>query len=290
MVKGAASGEGLGNQFLANIRECDSICHVVRCFDDDNITHVHGHINPLDDIAVIETELMLADLESLEKQKANFIKKARGGDNYAKKMLVIAEQASSLLEDGKPVRLLELSDDDMVYLKQLHMITAKKQIYVANISESDINKTDNPHIRALRQKCQAEKTKMIAISAAIESEIASLDHDEQDAFLQDLGLKETGLSQVIHAGYDLLGQMSYFTAGEKEARAWTIRKGSTAPQAAGVIHSDFERGFICAETISYDDYIACSGEQKARETGKLRQEGRQYIVQEGDIIHFRFNV
>lgn len=290
LVKGASAGEGLGNQFLGNIRECDAICHVVRCFDDKNITHVAGKTDPIDDCDTIETELMLADLESLERQKQGLVKRVRGNDKHAQKMLELAEQAISILEQGKAARHLPLDDEDKKLLKQLHLITSKRQIYIANIGENDIDTADNNYIQALKNKASDEQTPIVTISAAIEAEIAMLNDDEQQAFLEDLGLQETGLSQVIRAGYDLLQQMSFFTAGEKEARAWTVKRNSTAPQAAGVIHGDFERGFICAETIAYDDYIACNGEQGAREIGKLRQEGRSYIVQEGDIIHFRFNV
>lgn len=288
IVKGASSGEGLGNKFLANIRETNAILHVVRCFDDDDITHVSGKIDPISDIDVIETELMLADLESVENRITNIEKKAKSGDKQSIEILAVLQKVYEVLKSGRPAIETEVSDEQKTILKQLQLITTKPMMYICNVAESDVV-SGNEYTRQVTEK--ANGSPVVIISAAIEAEIAQLESiEDRLAFLQDLGLKETGLSRVIKQGYSLLGLLTYFTVGPKESRAWTITKGTKAPGAAGVIHSDFERGFICAETISWRDYLNCGGEQEAKKSGKLRLEGKEYVVQDGDVMHFRFNV
>jgi GTP-binding protein YchF len=291
LVRGASKGEGLGNQFLANIREVDAIIHVLRCFEDGDITHVEGSIDPVRDADVVETELMLADLESLEKRVVNAQKKAKGGDAESKEQLAVMEPALKALQDGKPARsvLPSLSPEAVKLFKRLQLMTGKPVLYVANVAEADAA-TGNAFSEKVAAKAKAEGTECVVIAAAIESEVAQLPADEQKAFLADLGLTEPGLNRIIRAGYKRLDLITFFTVGPKEARAWTVRHGAAAPEAAGVIHTDFERGFIKAETIDYASYVACKGESGAREAGKLRQEGKDYIVQDGDIFHFKFNV
>ncbi|MDX2219802.1 MAG: redox-regulated ATPase YchF [Burkholderiales bacterium] len=288
LVAGASKGEGLGNQFLANIRETDAIAHVVRCFDDPNVIHVAGKVDPLSDIAVIDTELALADMASAEKALHRHQKVARAGDKEAIKLVAILEPLLAHLNEGKPVRSMGLDADQMALIKPLCFITAKPILYVANVIEGGFE--NNPLLDKVKAHAAGEKAPVVAICAKIEAEIAELDGEDKLAFLQDLGLEEPGLDRLIRAAYALLGLETYFTAGEKEVRAWTIRKGSTAPQAAGVIHTDFEKGFIRAETIAYADYVALKGEQGAKEAGKMRLEGKEYIVKDGDVMHFRFNV
>ncbi|WP_138380284.1 redox-regulated ATPase YchF [Luteithermobacter gelatinilyticus] len=290
LVRGASKGEGLGNQFLANIREVDAIVHVLRCFEDDDITHVEGRVDPLADAETIETELMLADMESLEKRKDGLIRKVRGNDKEAKAVLEIVERALGTLQEGEPARKTPVdSDEERKLLKELQLLTTKPVLYVCNVDE-DGAAEGNALTRKVEEKAAREGAKMVTICAALEAEIAQLDdEEEQKAFLADLGLGETGLARVIRAGYELLDLITYFTVGPKEARAWTVRRNTPAPKAAGVIHTDFEKGFIRAETISYDDYIACNGEAGAKEAGKMRLEGKDYIVQDGDVMHFRFN-
>ncbi|WP_445680979.1 redox-regulated ATPase YchF [Radicibacter daui] len=292
LVRGASKGEGLGNQFLANIRETDAIVMVLRCFEDDNITHVEGSVDPIRDAEVITTELMIADLESLEKREQALIKRVRGNDIEAKETLALVARVLPLLRDGKPARVLlpELSPDERERFRQLQLLTSKPQLYVANVDE-DNAATGNALSAKVAELAKAEGAVSVIISAAIESEVAQLDDpEEKKEFLAGLGLDEPGLNKVIRAGYELLGLLTFFTVGPKEARAWTVRKGATAPEAAGAIHTDFQRGFIKAETIAYDDYVALGGESGARDGGKLRQEGKEYIVKDGDIFHFRFNV
>ena len=290
LVKGASTGEGLGNQFLGHIREVDAIVHVVRCFEDDNVTHVANRVDPIDDIETVETELMLADLESLEKRVDPLTKRIRGGDKEAKATLALAERVIAALRDGRPARAVELADGEAGLLRQLQLLTAKPVMYVCNVDE-DAAATGNELSEKVAARAAQEGAAAVVVSAAIEAEVAQLDDPAERAdFLESLGLEETGLARVIAAGYELLGLITFFTAGPKEARAWTIRKGTKAAQAAGTIHTDFERGFICAETIAYDDYVAAGGEQAAKEAGKMRQEGRDYRVQDGDVMLFRFNV
>lgn len=288
LVKGASKGEGLGNQFLANIREVDAIAYVLRCFENDDITHVEGRINPVADAEIVETELMLADLESLEKRLPALEKKAKGGDKEAKASITLIEHSLELLREGKPARLLDVDKEDQTLFKSLNLLTSKPILYVCNVEESACA-DGNDHTQAVADICEKENAGMVIISAAIEAELSQLDKDERMEFLSDLGLSEPGLNRLIRAGYDLLGLMTYFTCGPKESRAWTIRQDTKAPQAAGVIHTDFERGFICAETIAFDDYVELGGEAPAKEAGKMRQEGKEYIVKDGDIILFRFN-
>jgi GTP-binding protein YchF len=288
LVAGASKGEGLGNQFLANIRETDAIAHVVRCFDDENIVHVEGKVDPASDIAVINTELALADLESVEKQVQKAHKQAKGGDRDAKAILAVAEKLLPVLNDGKPVRSIELLPEDQMVIQSLHLLTAKPTLYIANVAEDGFE--DNPWLQTVVEIAADEGAEVVALCNAIESEIAELDDDEKAEFLEDLGLQEAGLNRVIRAGYALLGLHTYFTAGPKEVRAWTIPIGATAPQAAGKIHTDFEKGFIRAEVIAFDDYIALGGEQGAKDAGKWRLEGKDYLCKDGDVIHFRFNV
>jgi GTP-binding protein YchF len=290
LVRGASTGEGLGNQFLGNIREVDAIVHVLRCFVDDDVTHVEGRIDPLADAETVETELMLADLESLEKRVPAFIKKGQQGDKEAKAAASVLGQSLALLREGKPARLTEPKDEDEARIfAQAQLLTAKPVLYVCNVEETSAA-NGNPLSDAVAAKAASEGAKSVVVSAAIEAEIATMAPEDRAEFLSDLGLEETGLARVIRAGYDLLHLITFFTAGPKEARAWTVEKGAKAPQAAGVIHSDFERGFIRAETIAFTDFVALGGEAGARDAGKLRSEGKEYVVQDGDVLLFRFNV
>jgi len=291
LVRGASKGEGLGNQFLANIREVDAVIHVLRCFEDDDITHVEGRIDPVSDAATVETELMLADLESLERRVLQMRKRASAKDKEATTLLPMMERALELLQEGKPVRLLleTVSAEERIVLDQLNLLTSKPVLYVANVAESDAT-TGNEYTKAVSQMAEAQGASAIVISAAIEAEIAQLAEAESVEYLEALGLSEAGLDRLIRAGYDLLDLITYFTCGPKETRAWTITRGTKAPQAAGVIHSDFERGFIRALTIAYDDFITFGGEVAAKEAGRARDEGKEYVVQDGDVMHFRHNV
>ena len=290
LVRGASKGEGLGNQFLANIREVDAIAHVLRCFDDSEITHVDGSVDPLRDAATVETELMLADIDSLERRMAALVKKTRGGDADAKRDLAMMEKLFAGLSDGVPARRVAgLSDDETRRLPQMQLLSAKPVLYVCNVAESDAA-TGNDHSQAVAAYAEKDGAAHVVVSAAIEAEITQLDADDKAEFLAELGLNEAGLARLIRAGYGLLDLLTFFTAGPKEARAWTVAAGSSAPEAAGAIHTDFQRGFIRAETISFDDYIACKGESGARDAGKLRIEGADYKVVDGDVFHFRFNV
>jgi GTP-binding protein YchF len=288
LVAGASKGEGLGNKFLANIRETDAIAHVVRCFEDENVIHVANRIHPLEDIETINLELALSDLESCEKQLQRVQRSAKGGDKEAVAQKALLEKLIPHLSEGQPVRSLELSDDEQKVAKGFHLLTTKPTMYIANVSEEGFE--DNPHLDAVREFAANENAEVVAICNKLESEISELEDDERLEFLQDMGMEEPGLDRVIRAGYQLLGLQTYFTAGVKEVRAWTVKIGATAPQAAGVIHTDFEKGFIRAETISYDDFIEFKGEKGAKEAGKARLEGKDYIVKDGDVIHFRFNV
>ena len=288
LVKGASKGEGLGNQFLANIRETDAIAHVLRCFEDGDVTHVEGRVDPVEDAETIETELMLADLESIEKRLQNIVRKVRGGDKEAIQQERLMQQAKALLEEGKPARLLEVANEDLKAWKMLQLLTAKPVLYVCNVAEDEAA-TGNAQSARVAEMAEAQGAAHVVISAKIEEEIAQLDPEEAGMFLQELGLEEAGLDRMIRAGYELLQLETYFTAGPKEARAWTIPKGTHAPQAAGVIHGDFERGFIRAETIAYDDYVSHGGEQAAKDAGKMRVEGKSYVVKDGDVLHFLFN-
>jgi GTP-binding protein YchF len=289
LVRGASKGEGLGNQFLGNIRETDAIFYVLRCFENDDITHVEGSIDPIRDAETIETELMLADMESLEKRINGLEKKAKGGDTEAKEQLIIIAEVKKCLDDGKPARHAKITDDQKIPFQRLQLLTGKPALYICNVNEADAA-TGNDWTKKVEAKAKAEGTQSVIISAAIESELAQMAADDQNAFLADLGLTEAGLNKIIRAGYALLGLLTFFTAGPKETRAWTVRQGAKAPEAAGAIHSDFERGFIRAETIAYTDFVALGGESKARDAGKLRQEGKEYVVQDGDVMHFKFNV
>ena len=288
LVKGASKGEGLGNQFLANIRECDAIAHVLRCFDDDDVTHVDGRVNPIEDADTIETELMLADLENIEKRMQGLVRKIKGGDKDAVMQNDLLNRAKEALEAGMPARTCVIDSDEEKQWKQLTLLTAKPVLFVCNVEEDNAGK-GNTHSDAVAKMAADQGAASVVISAAIEEEISQLDSDEAEMFLNELGLKEAGLDRLIAAGYELLGLQTYFTVGPKEARAWTIRKNTSAPQAAGVIHGDFERGFIRAETIAFNDYVECNGEQGAKEKGKMRAEGKTYIVSEGDVLHFLFN-
>ena len=288
LVKGASKGEGLGNQFLANIRETDAIAHVLRCFEDDDITHVDGRVDPVADADVIETELMLADLESIEKRLVNLQRKVRGGDKDAKEQEALLLRAKEALESGRPARTVEIAEDEAEARKMLQLLSAKPVLYVCNVEEGSAAEGNALSAR-VAEMAAAQGAVSVVISAAIEEEIAQLDDAERDEFLADMGLEEAGLDRLIRAGYQLLNLQTYFTVGPKEARAWTIREGTKAPQAAGVIHGDFERGFIRAETIAYDDYVAAGSEQKAKEAGKMRAEGKAYTVADGDVLHFLFN-
>jgi GTP-binding protein YchF len=289
LVAGASKGEGLGNQFLANIRETDAVVHVVRCFADDNVVHVSGKVDPLHDIEVIDTELALADMSTVEKALNRYSKQAKaGGDKEARLLVSVLEKCMAQLNEGKPVRALDLSKEEKANLRQFFLITAKPVLYVANVKEGGFE--NNPHLDAVRAHAEKEGADVVAVCAAIEAEIADLADDEKQMFLADMGLDEPGLNRLIRAGYHLLGLQTYFTAGVKEVRAWTIHKGDTAPQAAGVIHTDFEKGFIRAQTIAFDDFIAYKGEAGAKEAGKMRAEGKDYVVKDGDVLNFLFNV
>ncbi|MDO5631326.1 MAG: redox-regulated ATPase YchF [Paracoccus sp. (in: a-proteobacteria)] len=288
LVKGASKGEGLGNQFLANIREVDAIAHVLRCFEDGDITHVEGRVDPIADAEVIETELMIADMESIERRLANLARKLKGGDKEALDQDRLLKQALSALEAGQPARSVAVAADDAKAWGMLQLLTAKPVLYVCNVAESDAA-TGNDWSNKVAEMAAAQGAGHVVISARIEEEISQLEADEAEMFLGEMGLEEAGLDRLIRAGYDLLGLQTYFTVGPKEARAWTIRKGTLAPQAAGVIHGDFEKGFIRAETIGFDDYIAGKGESGAREAGKLRVEGKTYEVKDGDVLHFLFS-
>ncbi|HTP39306.1 MAG TPA: redox-regulated ATPase YchF [Steroidobacteraceae bacterium] len=288
IVKGASQGEGLGNKFLAHIREVDAIAHVVRCFENDDIVHVAGKVNPVSDIDVINTELALADLESVEKSLGRAEKAAKAQDKDATKLRDVLTRVRDALNQGRPARALQLDENERLLVRDLHLLTMKPVLYIANVQEGGF--TDNPMLSAVEKLAASEHAQVVAVCAAIEAEIAQLEDADRAEFLASLGLKEPGLDRVIHAAYALLGLQTYFTAGVKEVRAWTVHKGSTAPQAAGVIHTDFERGFIRAEVIAFDDYVRGRGEAGAKEAGKLRLEGKEYIVREGDVMHFRFNV
>ena len=288
LVEGASKGEGLGNKFLANIRETDAIAHVVRCFEDDNVTHVSDQIDPLADIETINTELALADLETVEKNLDKVTRVAKSGDKDAQRQVQFLEKIKAHLNKAMPVRTLKLFKEEQAELYFLHLITAKPVMYIANVDEEGFQK--NPYLDKVREIAARESAEVVAISNKLEAEIAELKDDEKIEFLNEMGMEEPGLDRVIQAGYKLLGLQTYFTAGEKEARAWTIKQGTTAPAAAGVIHTDFEKGFIRAEVISYDDYIENNGELGAKDAGKWRLEGKDYVVQDGDVIHFRFNV
>jgi GTP-binding protein YchF len=289
LVAGASKGEGLGNKFLANIRETDAITHVVRCFDDPNVVHVAGKIDPVSDIETINTELALADLESVERQLSKNEKVAQtGGDKEAQRLVAALKKVQAVLDAGRPARTTELSKEERAVLQPLFLLTMKPTMYVANVSERGFS--DNRYLAEVERFAANEHAPVVAISAALEAEIADLDDADKAAFLADLGQTEAGLDRVIHAGYRLLGLQTFFTAGDKEVRAWTVRVGATAAQAAGVIHTDFEKGFIRAETIAYDDFVACRGEQGAKEAGRMRLEGKDYVVKDGDVMHFRFNV
>ncbi|HEX4976193.1 MAG TPA: redox-regulated ATPase YchF [Pseudomonadales bacterium] len=288
LVAGASKGEGLGNKFLANIRETDAIAHVVRCFENENIIHVAGKVSPLDDIEIINTELALADLESVDKALLKATKLARTGEKDSKKFQTLLEKLKEALNEAQQLRTLKLTDEELVLLKPLHLLTLKPVMYVCNVNDDGF--VNNPYLDRVKNLAQTEGAALVSICASIESEIAELDDAEKTDFLSDLGMDEPGLNRVIRAGYQLLGLQTYFTAGVKEVRAWTIATGATAPQAAGVIHTDFEKGFIRAEVTAYDDYILYKGEQGAKEAGRWRLEGKEYIVQDGDVIHFRFNV
>jgi len=288
LVAGASKGEGLGNKFLSHIRETDAIAHVVRCFEDDDVVHVAGRISPLDDIAVINTELSLADLDTVERGLLRAEKASKAGDKDAIRLRELLRRLREHLDSGQPARSLAMDTDERRLLHDLHLITLKPLMYVANVAENGF--TNNPYLDAVSELAAGEKAQVVAVCAAIEAEIAQLEEADRADFLQELGLDEPGLNRVIRAGYALLGLQTYFTAGVKEVRAWTVRVGATAPQAAAVIHTDFEKGFIRAEVIAYEDFIRYKGEQGAKEAGRMRLEGKEYIVQEGDVMHFRFNV
>ncbi|MFC2953296.1 redox-regulated ATPase YchF [Marinicaulis aureus] len=288
LVKGASKGEGLGNQFLANIREVDAVVYVLRCFDDDDVTHVANKIDPIADFETVETELMLADLESLEKRRVNLEKKAKGQDKEAKALIVLVDKALEELREGHPARNAEVADDDKKAWAGLQLLTSKPVLFVANVDEGSAA-SGNDYSKHVEECAKKEGAAAVVISAKIESELAQLSDEEQAEYLETIGLSEPGLNRLISTGFDLLGLQTYFTAGPKEARAWTVKRGATAPQAAGVIHTDFEKGFIRAETIAFDDYVALKGEQGAKEAGKMRLEGKEYIVKDGDVMHFRFN-
>ena len=289
LVAGASKGEGLGNQFLANIRETDAITHVVRCFEDDNVIHVAGKVDPLSDIEVINTELALADLATIEKSLTRYSKAVKSGnDKEAAKLVAVLEKVRAQLDQAKPVRALDLSEEENVLLKPFCLITAKPTLYVANVKDDGF--TNNPYLDAVQKFADAEGAPVVAVCAAIEAEIADLDDEDKGVFLADMGMEEPGLNRVIRAGFKLLGLQTYFTAGVKEVRAWTIHIGNTAPQAAGVIHTDFERGFIRAQTIGFNDFVTYKGEQGAKEAGKMRAEGKEYVVHDGDVMNFLFNV
>lgn len=288
LVKGASKGEGLGNQFLANIREVDAIAHVLRCFEDGDVTHVEGRVDPVADADTIETELMLSDIESIEKRRANLVRKLKGNDKEAQQQDRLLAAAQEMLENGKPARLVDVDEEDLRAWKLLQLLTTKPVLYVCNVGESDAAE-GNEHAARVAEMAAAEGNSHVIISAQIEEEISQLDSEEAQMFLEEMGLQEAGLDRLIRAGYELLHLETYFTVGPKEARAWTIRAGTSAPRAAGVIHGDFEKGFIRAETIAFDDFVTLGGEQPAKEAGKMRAEGKSYIVKDGDVLHFLFN-
>jgi GTP-binding protein YchF len=289
LVAGASKGEGLGNQFLANIRECDAIAHIVRCFVDDNVVHVAGKVDPVSDIEVINTELALADMQTVDKQLARYSKVARsGGDKEAKRLVEALEKLLPALDQARPARSVDLYPEEVAVLRPLFLLTMKPTMYVANVEEHGF--TGNPLLDQVRANAQKERAPVVAVCAKVEAEIADLADDDKKVFLADMGMEEPGLNRVIRAAYELLGLLTFFTAGPKEARAWTVVKGATAPQAAGVIHTDFERGFIRAETIAYDDYVRHKGEAGSKDAGRMRLEGKEYVVADGDVLHFRFNV
>ncbi|WP_027339660.1 redox-regulated ATPase YchF [Halonatronum saccharophilum] len=291
LVKGASKGEGLGNKFLANIREVDAIVHVVRCFDDENITHVEGSVDPLRDIDIIDMELILSDLESVTKKREKTEKLLKTGDKIYKEQLAVLEKVESVLEEGDPARSVGLSKEEEKLIRDLNLLTLKPVLYAANVGEEDlIDDEDNQLVAKVKEKASQEKAKVVTVSARIEAEISELDGEEKEMFLEELGIKESGLDKLIRAGYELLGLITFFTAGEKEVRAWTVKSGSTAPQSAGVIHTDMERGFIKAEIVSYEDLIEVGSFAKAREAGTYRLEGKDYIVKDGDVCYFKFNV
>ncbi len=290
LVKGASKGEGLGNQFLANIRETDAIAHVVRCFDNNDVVHVEGKVNPIDDIETINTELLLADLETLEKSIVRISKTAKSGNKESIQQKALLVELKAFIDNGQTIRqFISTHPESESALKDLHFLTAKPVLYIANVDEEGLEQ-DSKHLSALKSYASEQGAEVVAICCKIEAELSTLEDDEKALFLADLGLNEPGLNRVIRAGFSLLGLQTYFTAGKKEVRAWTVKVGATAPQAAGVIHTDFERGFIRAEVTAYDDYITCRGEAGAKEAGKLRLEGKDYIVKDGDVMHFRFNV
>lgn len=288
LVAGASKGEGLGNQFLANIRETDAIAHVVRCFEDENVIHVNGKINPLDDIATINTELALADLETVAKAITRLTKVAKSGDKDAIATKAVLEKLQPLLDEGRPARVADLSDDERKLLRGFGLLTLKPTMYIANVAEDGFD--NNPHLDAVKKLAESENAVVVPLCNQIEAEISLLEDDERAEFLEAMGMEEPGLNRVIRAGYALLGLQTYFTAGVQEVRAWTVKVGATAPQAAGVIHTDFEKGFIRAEVVAYDDFIQYNGENGAKDAGKWRLEGKTYVVQDGDVMHFRFNV
>jgi GTP-binding protein YchF len=289
LVKGASKGEGLGNQFLGHIRQVDAIAHIVRCFEDENVVHVDGSVDPVRDVEVIQTELNLADLETVDKRIVRTEKQAKSGDKKLQAELEVLRQVQICLNEGRPARATELTPEERLTLRDLHLITAKPVLYVANVAEEDLD-GQHPFVGQVRKLAEQEGAEMVTICGKIEAEIAELPPTEKDEFLHELGLPEAGLDRMIHAGYHLLGLITYFTAGVKEVRAWTIPRGTKAPGAAGVIHTDFEKGFIRAEVIAYQDFIAAGGEAGAKEKGLLRLEGKEYVVQDGDVMHFRFNV
>ncbi len=288
LVEGASKGEGLGNKFLANIRETDAIVQVVRCFENDDIVHVAGKVDPLSDIEIINTELVLADMESLEKAVQKVQRVAKSGNKEAQAKLDLYNKVLKEVEEGKLVRLIDLDEDELKELQDLHLLTIKPMMYIANVNDDGFE--NNPYLDAVKKVAKEQGASVVPVCAEIEAEIAELEEEDKAAFLEEMGQEEPGLNRVIRAGYELLGLQTYFTAGVKEVRAWTVKKGATAPQAAGVIHTDFEKGFIRAEVIAYEDFIQCKGEAGAKEAGKMRLEGKDYIVQDGDIMHFRFNV
>lgn len=291
IVKGASKGEGLGNKFLAHIREVDAICQVVRAFNDENVTHVSGKVDPIDDIEIINMELILADLESVEKRLPRLEKMARQKDKDAMAEMAILQKIKEGLENGQPVRSMEFTDEEAKYVKNFHMLTQKPMLYVANVEEEALSSLEgNDHLDRIKEYAAKEGSEVIVISAKVEEEIAVLEEDEKEMFLEELGISESGLDKLIKASYDLLGFATYFTAGVQEVRAWTFKKGMTAPECAGIIHTDFKKGFIRAETVGYDDLIAAGSEVKAKEAGKVRLEGKEYIMKDGDVVHFRFNV
>ena len=288
LVEGASKGEGLGNKFLAHIRETDAIAHVVRCFENDDVIHVNGHVDPLADIETIDTELMLADMDTMEKAVQRVSKLAKSGNKEQIALKGFLERLLTHLNEGKPARSFRVEDAEQSGFKELHLLTRKPVMYLANVDESGFE--NNPLLDRVRAHAATEGSEVVVVCAAIEAELSQLETEEQQEFLADLGLEEPGLNRVIHAGYDLLGLQTYFTAGEKEVRAWTVHKGATAPQGAGRIHTDFEKGFICAEVIGFDDFLQYKGEQGAKDAGKWRLEGKDYVLKEGDVVHFRFNV